>query len=116
MTRDGYCVELDGTSSSLMIKPCNILPTVCVVWLYVACCFHMCGQYQGSLDVIVLLQASPEKKTKKQQEDADRAMERNHEKNLQGEQEPKERDGNEASRELAVAQERKSGSGKAMTG
>jgi hypothetical protein len=42
MTRDGYCVELDGTSSSLMIKPCNILPTVCVVWLYVACCFHMC--------------------------------------------------------------------------
>ena len=24
-----YSVELDGTSSSLMIKPCNLLPTVC---------------------------------------------------------------------------------------
>jgi hypothetical protein len=36
-----YSVELDDTSSSLLIKPCNLLPTVrCVVWLYVACCFH----------------------------------------------------------------------------
>ena len=88
------------------------------MWRYVDCCFHKCRHYKGSLDAIVtiaLLQASP-KQTKNQQEDADRAMERNHEKNLQGEQEPKERDGNEASRELAVAQERKSGSGKAMTG
>jgi hypothetical protein len=34
----------------------------------------MCIHYQDSLDVIVLLQASPGKKTKKQQEDADRAM------------------------------------------
>jgi hypothetical protein len=34
----------------------------------------MCRHYQSSLDVIVLLQASPEKKTKKQQEDADRAI------------------------------------------
>ena len=54
-----YSVELDDTSSSLLIKPCNLLPTVrCVVWLYVACCFHMYGHYQGSLDVIVLLQAA----------------------------------------------------------
>ena len=36
-----YSVELDDTSSSLMIKPCNLQPTVCVVWLYVACCFHI---------------------------------------------------------------------------
>jgi hypothetical protein len=28
-----YSVELDDTSSSLMIKPCNLQPTVCVVWL-----------------------------------------------------------------------------------
>ena len=28
-----YSVELDGTSSSLMIKPCNLLPTVCSVAL-----------------------------------------------------------------------------------
>jgi hypothetical protein len=35
-----YSVELDGTSSFLMMKPCNLLPTVCVVWLYVACFFH----------------------------------------------------------------------------
>jgi hypothetical protein len=34
----------------------------------------MCIHYEGSLDVIVLLQASPEKKTKKQQEDANRVM------------------------------------------
>ena len=47
-----------------------------VVWLYVACCFH-----PGSLDVIGLLQASPEQ-TKKQQEDADGAMENNHEKKI----------------------------------
>jgi len=75
----------------------------------------MCRHYQGSLDVIVLLQASPEQ-TKKQQEDADRAMENEHDKNRQGEQEAKERDGSEAGRELPAPQERKSGSGKAMTG
>ena len=28
-----YSVELDGTSSSFMIKPCNLLPTVCSVAL-----------------------------------------------------------------------------------
>ena len=72
-------------------------------------------QYEVSLDVIVLLQASPEQ-TKKQQEDADRAMENNHEKNRQGEQEPKDRDDSEAGRELPVPQEHKSVSGKAMTG
>jgi hypothetical protein len=55
----------------------------------------MCRHYQGSLDVIVVMQASLEQ-TKKQQENADRAMEKNHEKNRQGEQEPKERDGTEA--------------------
>jgi hypothetical protein len=71
---------------------CNLHPHWCVVWLYAACCFHTCRHYQGSLDVIVLLQASPEQ-TKKQQEDADRAMENEHEKNRQGEQEPKGRDG-----------------------
>ncbi len=76
----------------------------------------MCRHYEGSLVVIVPivpLQASPEQ-AKKQQEDADRAMENNHEKNRQGEQEPKERDGSEAGREVPVPQERKSGSGKAM--
>ena len=78
----------------------------------------MCRHYQGSLDVIVtivLLQASPEQ-TKKQQEDADRVMENKHEMNRQSEQEPKERDGSEAGRELPAPQERKSWSGKAMTG
>ena len=77
----------------------------------------MCRHYQGSLDVIVtivLLQASPDQ-TKKQQEDADRAMENEHEKDRQGEQEPKERDGSEAGRELPAPLERKSGSWKAMT-
>jgi hypothetical protein len=57
------------------------------------------------IDVIVLLQAkakSPEQ-TKKQQEDADRAMEENHEKNRQGEQEPEERDGSKAGIEAGVA-------------
>jgi hypothetical protein len=34
-----YSVELDDTSSSLLIKPCNLLP-VCVVWHCVASCFH----------------------------------------------------------------------------
>jgi hypothetical protein len=43
-------------------------------------------------------------------------MENEHEKNRQGEQEPKERDGREAGRDLDAPQERKSGSGKAMTG
>jgi hypothetical protein len=43
-------------------------------------------------------------------------MENEHEKNRQGEQEPKERDGSEAGRELPAPQERKSGSGNAMTG
>jgi hypothetical protein len=74
--------------------------------------------YQGSLDVIVtivLLQTIPEQ-TKEQQEDADRAMENNHEKNRQGEEEPKERDGSETGRELPVPQEHKSGSGNAMSG
>jgi ankyrin repeat protein len=78
----------------------------------------MCRHYQGSLDVIVtivLLQASPEQ-AKKQQEDADRAMENEHEKNRPGEEETKERDGSEAGRELPAPLERKSGSGKAMTG
>ena len=65
---------------------CNLHPHWCVVWLYAACCFHTCRHYQGSLDVIVLLQASPEQ-TKKQQKDADMAME----KNRQGEGEPKEK-------------------------
>jgi len=68
-----YSVELDDTSS-LMIKPCNLLPTQgCSVALCSLLC-SQCRQLQGSLDVLVLLQASPEKKTKKQQEDADRAM------------------------------------------
>jgi hypothetical protein len=58
------------------------------------------------LNVIVLLQ-----------EDADRAIKKNHEKNRQAEQEPKEKDGSEAGRELPDPQECKSpGSGKAMTG
>jgi hypothetical protein len=35
-----YSVELDGTTSSFMIKPCNLLPTVCALWLYVACGFR----------------------------------------------------------------------------
>jgi ubiquitin C len=113
-----YSVELDETSS-FMIKPCNLLPTpVCSVALC-SLLFSLCRHYQGSLDVIVtivLLQASPEQ-TKKQQEDADRVTENDHEKNRQGgEQEPKEREGSEAGRELPVPQERKSGSGKAMTG
>jgi hypothetical protein len=43
-------------------------------------------------------------------------MNNEHEKNRQGEQETKERDGSEAGREPAVPQELKSGSGKAMTG
>ena len=85
------------------------------MWLYVACCFHMCRHYQGSLDVIVLLQTSPEQ-TKEQQEGADGAMESNHEKNRQGEQEAKERDGSEAGREPPAPQERKPGSGKATPG
>jgi hypothetical protein len=81
--RTGTAVSFDhdkarsnsDTSSSLMIKPCNLLPTtVCSVALYVACSFHICMHYQGSLDGIILLQASTEKKTTKQQEDADRAM------------------------------------------
>ena len=59
----------------------------------------MCRHYQGSLDVIALLQASLEQ-TKTQQEDADRAMEKNHEKNRQGEQEPNVRDGTEVGRGL----------------
>jgi ankyrin repeat protein/ubiquitin len=78
----------------------------------------MCRHYLGSLDVIVAivqLQASPEQ-TKKQQEDADRAMQNEPEKNRQGEQEPKERDGSKAGRELPAPQERTSGSGEAMTG
>ncbi len=65
----------------------------------------MCGHYQRSVDVIDLLQASPAQ-TKKQQEDADRAMENEHEKNRPGEQEPKERDGSEAGRELPAPQVR----------
>ncbi len=55
----------------------------------------MCIHYQGSLDVIVLLQANkrPEQ-TKERQEDADgRAMEDIEEKNRQAEQEPKQTDG-----------------------
>ena len=66
----------------------------------------MCRNYKGSLDVILLLQASSEQ-TKTQQEDADRAMENEHEKNnRQGEQESKERDGSEAGRELPAPQVR----------
>ena len=59
-----YSVELDDTSSSLMIKP-------------------------------------PEQ-TKTQQEDADGAMEKNHEKNRYGAQESKERDGSETGRDRPV--------------
>jgi len=62
-----YCVELDDTSSSFMIKPCNLLPTpVCSVVLY-SLLFSLCRHYSGSLDVIVtvvLLQASPEQSKK----------------------------------------------------
>ncbi len=115
MSFHDYSVELDDSSSSFTIKPCNLLP--CVVWLYVAC-FHMCIHYQCSLYVIVTIvlpQASPEQ-TKKQQDDADRVIKKNHEHNRQAEQEPKERDGSEAGKELPVPQERKSGSGKAMLG
>jgi hypothetical protein len=61
----------------------------------------MCRHYQGSLDVIVLLQASLDQ-TKTLQEDADKAMEKNHEKNRQGAQESKERDGSETGRERPV--------------
>jgi hypothetical protein len=71
-----------------------------------------------SLDVIVtivLLLTSPEQ-TKKQQEDADRTMENEYEKNHQDEQERKERDDSETGRELPAPRERKSESGKAMTG
>ena len=57
----------------------------------------MSRHYLGFLDVVVLLQASLEQ-TKKQQEAADRA--RINEKNRQGEQEPKERDGTKAGKEL----------------
>jgi ubiquitin len=103
-----YSVELFDTS--FMIKPCNLLLTVCSVALC-SLLFSNIRHYQGSLDIIVLLQASPEQ-TKKKKKDADMVME----KNLQGEKEPRERDGSEAGRELAVQQERKSGSGKAMTG
>jgi hypothetical protein len=53
--------------------------------------------YRGSLDVFILLQASPEQ-TKMQQEDAERAMKENHQKNRKGPQEPKEREGSEAGR------------------
>ncbi len=73
-------VELDGNSSSLLIKPCNLSLTVCQAWFCVSC-FHICIRYQGSLDVLILLQASPEQ-TKKQQEDADRAMKENHQKSV----------------------------------
>jgi hypothetical protein len=68
------------------------------VWVNVAW-FHICIHCQGSLQVFFLLQASPEQ-SKKQAEDADRAMNKNLEKNRQAEQEtapePKERDGSEA--------------------
>ena len=63
----------------------------------------MCRYDQGSLDVIVtivLLQAIVLRQAEKQQEDAERAMENEHEKNCEGEQEPKERDGSEAGREI----------------
>jgi len=75
----------------------------------------MYSHYQGSLDVLALLQASPEQ-TKKQQEDTDRAMKKNHEKNRQAEQEPKERDISEARREPPDTKERKSGIGKVRRG
>ncbi len=82
-----------------------------------SCCFHN-RHDQGSLDVVVLLQASPEQ-TKKQEEDADREMENEHEKNRQGEQETKERDGTVTvarPEENFLPQEHKSSSGKTMTG
>jgi hypothetical protein len=63
----------------------------------------MCRYDQGSLDVIVtivLLQAILLLQAEKQQEDAGRAMENEHENNCQGEREPKERDGSEAGREI----------------
>jgi len=67
------------------------------VWLNVAW-FHICIHCQGSLQVFFLLQASPEQ-SKKQAEDADRAMNKI-KTNRQAEQEtapePKERDGSEA--------------------
>jgi ankyrin repeat protein len=76
-----------------------------------------------SLNVIILLQASP-KQTKTQQEDDDRAMENNHEKNRYGAQESKERDGSETGRDRPVPlenkmsspQERSFASGNAITG
>ena len=59
-----YSVELDDTSSgaSLMIKPCNLLPTVvCSVALCMnVAYFHLSMHYKGSLDVIILLQAGLE--------------------------------------------------------
>jgi ankyrin repeat protein len=75
----------------------------------------MCRDYKGSLDVIILPQASPEQ-TKKQQQHAGSAMRKNHEKNRQDEEEARERGGSEAVRELPDPHERRSGRGQAMTG
>ena len=69
-----YPVELDDTSSPLMIKTYNLLPTtMCSVALCIMFFPHV-HTLRRLTCVIILLQASPEKKTKKQQEDADRAM------------------------------------------
>jgi hypothetical protein len=45
--KERYAVQLHDTSS-FMIKPCNLLPVVCitsVLWLYVSC-FHVCIHHQ----------------------------------------------------------------------
>jgi tetratricopeptide (TPR) repeat protein len=91
-----YSVELDKTCISFLIKSCNLLSTVCVVWLCVAC-FHMCMQYQGSFDAFILRQAGPEQ-TYKQHKDADRELKEEHQKNRQSNREPKATDGSEAAR------------------
>jgi hypothetical protein len=46
---------LDQKYSSVLIRPCNLSPTVCSVGLR-----HICIQYQGSFDVYILLQVGLE--------------------------------------------------------
>jgi hypothetical protein len=57
-----YLVELDETSSALMIQPCNLSPVVCSL----ALCRLFRYIYQGSHDLFILRQAIPEL-TKEQQ-------------------------------------------------
>jgi ankyrin repeat protein len=74
-----YSVELDETSSSFMIKPCNLSSMVCAVCssVPVQLLCHFFIHYQNFLHVYNLLQASPEQ-TKEQQEDAGGAMKEEH--------------------------------------